>query len=93
MLSCQHTLNVKGLVWQSESQGYSWIIDSHSTLQLLFLWLCIARGRSLHSKGFYGDVSQHKARLCFSSLLKVLAHESPSVEAFLTFPLISSSSG
>lgn len=50
MLSCQHTLNVKELVWQSGSQGYSWIIDVLTALLLLFLlslWLCIACGRSL----------------------------------------------
>lgn len=50
MLSCQHTLNVKGLVWQSEPPGFGWIIDTHSmrlVLFLLFLWLCIACGRSL----------------------------------------------
>lgn len=50
MLSCQHTLNVKELVWESESQGHSWIIDTHATsllLVLLFLCPCIACGRSL----------------------------------------------
>lgn len=50
ILSCRHALNVKGLVWQSESQGYNWFKDTHTTLVLLFLlspWLCIACGRSL----------------------------------------------
>lgn len=50
VLSCRHTLSVKGLVWQRTSQGSSWIKGTHITLLLLvvsFLFLCIACGRLL----------------------------------------------
>lgn len=46
-----------------------------------FVFVLDVAGRC-HSKGFYGDVGQHKPSLGFSSVLMVLAHEFSLVEMF-----------
>lgn len=79
MLSCQHTLNVKELVWENEFQGCGWIIDTHATCLLLVLSLFVFVSHVADrcpSQCFYGDWSQHKACLSFSSWRQSLACKS-----------------
>lgn len=71
MLPCQHASNVKGLVRKSQSEGHGWIIVSHATPSAASLPLSLYWKKQIRCQGecFYGDSSQHKASLCFSSLL------------------------
>lgn len=71
MLPCQHASNVKGLVRKSQSEGHGWIMVSHATPSAASPPLSLYWKKQIRCQGecFYGDSSQHKASLCFSSLL------------------------